>query len=82
MPTSNERPGAGTPSGSKDWHEVVLRQKYNDPRKLKESLDTMYGQGGYQVKTKANRYILKLPVPLDEGQLAELEKDIGFHYNN
>ncbi|KAI0600868.1 hypothetical protein F4775DRAFT_509151 [Biscogniauxia sp. FL1348] len=58
MPTSSTPSGRDTPTRRADWHEVVLRQKYNDPRKLKESLDTMYGQGGYQVKIKANRHKL------------------------
>jgi len=83
MPTSNERPGAGTPSGSKNWHEVVLRQKYNDPRKLKESLDTMYGQGGYQVKVRSPsilhmyRHHIRCWLPtscaIDQGQSVYLE---------
>jgi hypothetical protein len=31
------------------WSEHVLRKKYTDPMKLKESLDEIYGQGKYQV---------------------------------
>jgi hypothetical protein len=31
------------------WLEHVLRKKYTDPMKLKESLDEIYGQGKYQV---------------------------------
>ncbi|KAI2778760.1 hypothetical protein F4815DRAFT_231384 [Daldinia loculata] len=48
------------------WYEVVLKQKYNDPQKLKSSLDSMYGQGRYKVKIKASRYILQLPEPPQE----------------
>ncbi|KAI2609182.1 hypothetical protein GGR54DRAFT_387613 [Hypoxylon sp. NC1633] len=48
------------------YHEVVLRQKYNDPMKLKNSLDRRFGAGMYRVKTKANRYILLLPYLLHE----------------
>ncbi|KAI1477293.1 hypothetical protein F4774DRAFT_389532 [Daldinia eschscholtzii] len=62
------------------WHEVVLRQKYNDPLKLKNSLDSMYGQNKYKVRIKANRYILQLPEPPHEGQIAEIERTISFHY--
>jgi hypothetical protein len=32
-----------------NWSEHVLRKKYTDPMKLKESLDEIYGQGKYQV---------------------------------
>ena len=31
-------------------HEVIMRQKYNDPRKLKAALDYKYGTGNYHVK--------------------------------
>jgi hypothetical protein len=31
------------------WSENVLRKKYTDPMKLKESLDEIYGPGKYQV---------------------------------
>lgn len=31
------------------WSEHVLRKKYTDPMKLKESLDEIHGQGKYQV---------------------------------
>ncbi len=34
------------------WHVVVLRQKYNDPLKLKNTLDTLYGEGNYKVKVR------------------------------
>ncbi|KAI0097136.1 hypothetical protein F4814DRAFT_453665 [Daldinia grandis] len=46
------------------WHEVVLKQKYNDPRKLKNTLDSLYGNDNYKIKS--GRYILQLPEPLDE----------------
>ena len=35
---------------SEVWHEEVLRQKYNNPRKLVEVLNNMFGQGNYRVK--------------------------------
>lgn len=35
------------------WSEHVLRKKYTDPMKLKESLDEIYGQGKYQVIVRA-----------------------------
>ena len=31
-------------------HEVIMRQKYNDPRKLKAALDYAYVAGNYRVK--------------------------------
>jgi len=31
--------------------EYALRKKYRDPRKLKDSLDTLYGTGQYKVAT-------------------------------
>ncbi|KAI1642504.1 uncharacterized protein F4817DRAFT_294798 [Daldinia loculata] len=62
------------------WYEVVLKQKYNDPQKLKSSLDSMYGQGRYKVKIKASRYILQLPEPPHEDRIAEIERTISFHY--
>ncbi|KAI0378688.1 hypothetical protein F5Y04DRAFT_143530 [Hypomontagnella monticulosa] len=48
------------------WHNVVLKQKYNDPLKLKATLDGIYGKGQYRVTTRANRYILQLPEKLNE----------------
>ncbi|KAI0012556.1 hypothetical protein F4779DRAFT_40547 [Xylariaceae sp. FL0662B] len=75
-------PDPGSPLECGVWHETVLRQKYNDPMKLKNLLDNAYGQGRYNVKIKANRYILRLPEPLNEVQLAEMEKQIRFHYNS
>ncbi|KAI1799226.1 hypothetical protein F4811DRAFT_544927 [Daldinia bambusicola] len=64
------------------WHEVVLRQKYNDPQKLKNSLDSMYGPDRYKVRVKSGRYILQLQLqePPPESQIAELERTISFHY--
>ena len=62
------------------WSEHVLRKKYRDPRKLKESLDGIYGDEGYRVIVgreiqvadgmtknaliKRDRFILVLPRPL------------------
>ncbi|KAI1465107.1 uncharacterized protein F4812DRAFT_132306 [Daldinia caldariorum] len=80
MPESQSQPQPQ--SQSETWHEVVLRQKYNDPLKLKNSLDSMYGQDRYKVRVKSGRYILqlKLQEPPPEGQIAELERAISFHY--
>ncbi|OTB02219.1 hypothetical protein M426DRAFT_322795 [Hypoxylon sp. CI-4A] len=68
-------------TGHAAWHEVILRQKYNDPLKLKDSLNNLYGEGRYKVKTRANRYILQVPEPMQQAQIAELEAAIRFHYN-
>ncbi|KAK1657697.1 hypothetical protein BDP55DRAFT_421243 [Colletotrichum godetiae] len=62
--------------------EEVMRSRYHDPGKLKKSLDSIYGQGNYKVKEKANRYILILPKPLKKGELAAIEKRIRVHYND
>ncbi|KAI1105657.1 hypothetical protein F4804DRAFT_331080 [Jackrogersella minutella] len=74
-------PDSELPSEKVEWHEVVLKQKYNDPLKLKKSLDGLYGQGKYKVRTKANRYILQLPEKIHEEKKAEIEAAIRFHYN-
>ncbi|KAK4202403.1 hypothetical protein QBC40DRAFT_44056 [Triangularia verruculosa] len=47
-------------------YEHVMRQKYNDPRKLKTWLDATYPLGNYAVKVKDNRWILSLPEPLSD----------------
>ncbi|KAH9908536.1 hypothetical protein F4778DRAFT_350697 [Xylariomycetidae sp. FL2044] len=79
--TSGPSPTPLPPSGGPaDLYEVVLRQKYNDPRKLKAILDDSYGFGKYRVKIRANRYILMLPQHLGEDQIAELEQSIRIHY--
>jgi hypothetical protein len=52
-PSSQTTPKSGlngNMSNSRPWHEVMLRQKYNDPRKLKQVLDKVYGSGNYLVK--------------------------------
>ncbi|KAK0725506.1 hypothetical protein B0H67DRAFT_570708 [Lasiosphaeris hirsuta] len=69
-------------SNSQDpgWHEEVMRQKYNDPRKLKDFLDKTYGSGNYLVKIRSNRWILCLPEPLQEGELEDIERRIRVHY--
>lgn len=64
------------------WHDVILRQKYNNPTKLKNALDSMYGQGRYKVMIRANRYILQLPEPFVEAQILEIENAVRFHYKN
>jgi hypothetical protein len=52
MSVSNDSMGSPASGGSglhKGWSEHVLRKKYTDPMKLKESLDEIYGQEKYQV---------------------------------
>jgi hypothetical protein len=68
-------------SRSQGWHEQILRQKYNDPRRLKEYLDEAYGPGNYLVKTKSNRWILCLPEPMNQGDMDSLEQHVQFHYD-
>ncbi|KAI1393170.1 uncharacterized protein F4822DRAFT_383740 [Hypoxylon trugodes] len=63
------------------WHDIVLKTKYNDPLKLKSSLDSMYGKGKYRVKVRANRYILQLPEQPQRAQIVEIENTIHSHYN-
>ncbi|KAI2470510.1 hypothetical protein F4781DRAFT_175311 [Annulohypoxylon bovei var. microspora] len=64
-------PESKSPPGNVGWHEVVLRQKYNDQMKLKVALDEMYGQGKYGVKMRATRWILQLPEPIPEVNLPD-----------
>ncbi|KAK1633230.1 hypothetical protein BDP81DRAFT_71241 [Colletotrichum phormii] len=68
--------------GSEFPCEEVMRARYHDSAKLKTSLDTIYGQGNYKVKERANRFILMLPRPLKKGELAAIEKRIRVHYND
>ncbi|KAK3346875.1 hypothetical protein B0T25DRAFT_553072 [Lasiosphaeria hispida] len=63
------------------WHEELMRQKYNDPRKLKDFLDKTYGFGNYLVKIRRNRWILCLPEQLKDGELEDIERRIRVHYN-
>ncbi|WYZ38039.1 hypothetical protein EsH8_II_001545 [Colletotrichum jinshuiense] len=75
-PTSTSTPPA------RFLHEQVMQERYHDPLKLKASLDSIYGEGNYQVKERANRYILQLPIPIKEGDMAKIEKRIRSHYND
>ncbi|KAK4175752.1 hypothetical protein QBC36DRAFT_330733 [Triangularia setosa] len=61
-------------------YEHVMRQKYNDPRKLKSWLDAAYPSGNYAVKIRDNRWILSLPEPLNEAMLEYIESQIRTHY--
>ncbi|KAK7224313.1 hypothetical protein V2G26_012316 [Clonostachys chloroleuca] len=67
-------------SGQGPLYEEVMRQKYNDPAKLRDLLDELYGRGNYSVKTKSSRWILRLPAPLKEGQMEWIENQVCFHY--
>lgn len=58
-----------------------MRQRYNNPSKLKEILDQMFGPGKYRVTIQSERYILHLPQPLQAGELDKIEDNIRFHYN-
>jgi len=62
------------------WSEHVLRKKYTDPMKLKESLDDIYGEGKYRVMEKGGRWILGLSNPMSQEELKEIEKRIYNHY--
>ncbi|KAK0614871.1 hypothetical protein B0T17DRAFT_619723 [Bombardia bombarda] len=73
-----------TPTG---WSEYVLRKKYRDPLKLKESLNYIFGSDQYKLKLtalpqqiKGDRWILSLSRPMLVGELEEIEKDSTQHY--
>lgn len=68
-------------AGSTEGHEVVLRQRYNDPMKLKKVLDEMFGEGKYRVQTRSTRWILRVPEPMPKEKLAKIEETIRSHYN-
>ncbi|KAH7311522.1 hypothetical protein B0I35DRAFT_438242 [Stachybotrys elegans] len=70
------------PGQTPPWFEQVMRQKYNDPVKLRDYLDETYGPDNYLVKTRSNRWILCLPAPLKAGELDMIEKKVRFHYNS
>ncbi|KAI0834504.1 hypothetical protein F5Y06DRAFT_156068 [Hypoxylon sp. FL0890] len=57
-------------------HEMVLEQAYNDPWKLAKHLCCLFGQENYKVEAEANRYVIQIPRPLSEDEIAELEKII------
>ncbi|OHE98216.1 hypothetical protein CORC01_06413 [Colletotrichum orchidophilum] len=76
QPASKPRPESEFPC------EEVLRARYHNSAKLKTSLDSIYGEGNYKVKERANRFILMLPEPLKKGELAAIEKRIRVHYND
>ncbi|GAB1314606.1 hypothetical protein MFIFM68171_04816 [Madurella fahalii] len=49
------------------WHKKVMKQKYNDPDKLKEYLDAVYGPGNWRVEVKSNnRWMIGLTRPWQE----------------
>ncbi|KAK1458581.1 hypothetical protein CCUS01_09245 [Colletotrichum cuscutae] len=68
--------------GSEFPFEERMRARYHDSAKLKTSLDSIYGQGNYKVKERANRFILMLPKPLEKGELAVIEQRIRVHYSD
>ncbi|CCF43530.1 hypothetical protein CH063_13205 [Colletotrichum higginsianum] len=78
LPKSAPTPKAANPFP----HEQLMRAKYLDQRKLKNSLDSIYGEGKYQVKERASRYILMLPTPMKKDDLAQLEQRVRLHYND
>ncbi|KAF6793083.1 hypothetical protein CSOJ01_13994 [Colletotrichum sojae] len=41
-----------------------MRSTYNDPQRLVSSLNDMYGEGNYHLKTISNRFIIMLPAPM------------------
>ncbi|KAI0892816.1 hypothetical protein F4806DRAFT_224186 [Annulohypoxylon nitens] len=59
-------------AGSTEGHEVVLRQRYNDPMKLKKVLDEMFGEGKYRVQTRSTRWILRVPEPMPKVNASNL----------
>ncbi|KAI0880776.1 uncharacterized protein GGS22DRAFT_80021 [Annulohypoxylon maeteangense] len=70
------------PSPAKEGgNEVLLRQRYNDPIKLKKVLDEMFGEGKYGVQTRSTRWILRLPEAMPKEKLAKIEETIRSHYN-
>ncbi|KAF2465718.1 uncharacterized protein BDR25DRAFT_294748 [Lindgomyces ingoldianus] len=77
---STESPLSSSSSIFPGWSEHVLRKKYRDPGKLKESLDAIYGSSQYRVIVKADRWILVLPSPLGAKELEDLEDNIRNHY--
>ncbi|KAK1714929.1 uncharacterized protein BDZ83DRAFT_62946 [Colletotrichum acutatum] len=68
--------------GSEFPFEERMRARYHDSAKLKTSLDSIYGQGNYKVKERANRFILMLPKPLKKDELAAIEQRIRVHYHD
>jgi chemotaxis methyl-accepting protein methylase len=71
-----------TSAAASNWYEQGMRLKYVNPSKLISYLDENYGRGNYHVKTRLDRYILFLPEPLSQLDLAEMEHQVGFHYRN
>ncbi|KAJ0158577.1 hypothetical protein CTA2_11289 [Colletotrichum tanaceti] len=63
---------AQTPKAANPFpHEAVMRATYLNPRKLKRSLDSIYGEGKYQVKLQHFK-----------NDLAQLEQRVRSHYND
>ncbi|KAK3684091.1 hypothetical protein B0T22DRAFT_469582 [Podospora appendiculata] len=62
------------------WFDHVLRKKYRDPSKFKETLNRIYGEGDYQIKVRRDRWILALRRPMRPGEMEEIEKDTIEHY--
>ncbi|OHW97771.1 hypothetical protein CSPAE12_03533 [Colletotrichum incanum] len=66
-PASTLSNPVSTPTSTDPFpHKKVMRAKYIDQSKLKTSLDSIYGEGNYLVKERANRYIIMLPTPMKD----------------
>ncbi|KAI0126969.1 hypothetical protein BJ170DRAFT_630636 [Xylariales sp. AK1849] len=63
------------------WSDHMLRKKYRDPVKLKNYLDTVYGEGQYQISIKKDRWIIALPKQMTSAELQELEESLYHHYD-
>ncbi|OBR09625.1 hypothetical protein CH63R_08390 [Colletotrichum higginsianum IMI 349063] len=80
LPKSAPTPKAANPFP----HEQLMRAKYLDQRKLKNSLDSIYGEGKYQVKVKrsSNFDLFSLTASILKDDLAQLEQRVRLHYND
>ncbi len=56
---STDSPASNSSFLPTDWSEHMLRKRYTDPMKLKESLDEVYGQGKYQVIVRSRHIVIK-----------------------
>ncbi|KAK3377250.1 hypothetical protein B0T24DRAFT_237276 [Lasiosphaeria ovina] len=64
------------------WYKNVMKQKYNDPDKLKAYLDTVYGPGNWMVEVRSNnRWMISLTRPWQESEMEEIESNIRVHYD-
>ncbi|KAK1752026.1 hypothetical protein QBC47DRAFT_416510 [Echria macrotheca] len=64
------------------WHKKVMKQKYNDPDKLREYLDATYGPGNWRVEVKStNRWMIALTRPWKEHEMEYIESQVRVHYD-